>query len=332
MIRSLPLAALALVVAASGTLGCSAAPGDPDSEELVGADENADVSGMGVTGDVAVGTTLQATADVNLRSGPSTSDSILHVVASGAKVTVTAAGSQNGFYKIDHNGTVGWSSGKYYKVIPNGSLGSCSVNGVSGECIDTGACGADHVATPGYCPGASNIQCCTPTDGTVDDGGGSSPGVAGAMARAKSGKGFSYWWGHGRFRDEGPTSSTKGSCSGSCPSCSHSGSYGGDCSGYVAKVWQVPASNDQLSVDDHPYSTSTFNEGSSNWSTVSRSNLKQADAMVYNNGSAGHIFIYDSGDGWNSMYAYECKGCSYGCVSGYRTASSAYHGIRKKGY
>ncbi len=67
--------------------------------------------------------------------------------------------------------------------------------------------------------------------------------------------------------------------------------------------------------------------------------MMQADAFspcvvipVYNNGSAGHIFIYESGDGWGSMYAYECKGCSAGCTKGLRTASSAYHAIRKTGY
>jgi hypothetical protein len=32
------------------------------------------------------------------------------------------------------------------------------------------------------------------------------------------------------------------------------------------------------------------------------------------------------------MYAYECKGCAAGCVKGYRTATSAYHGIRRSGY
>ena len=35
-------------------------------------------------------------------------------------------------------------------------------------------------------------------------------------------KGYSYWWGHGRWRSDGEQ---HGSCSGSCPSCSHSGSW-----------------------------------------------------------------------------------------------------------
>ena len=264
--------------------GCSA-PGDAedDSEELVGIDEDVATAEEGVSGSLEVGTKLVSTTNVNLRTGASTSYGILHVVPTGATVVVQAASPKNGFYKVKHDGTVGWSYGTYYKLASTGGGGSTTVREQ-------------------------------------------------AIARAKSGKGFSYWWGHGRFRNDGPTSSTKGSCSGSCPSCSHSGSYGGDCSGYAAKVWQVPASNDTLSVDSHPYGTIHFNDDSSLWNTVARANLKKADAMVYNQNGAGHIFIYDSGDGWGSMYAYECKGCSYGCVSGLRTASSSYHGIRRAGY
>jgi hypothetical protein len=100
----------------------------------------------------------------------------------------------------------------------------------------------------------------------------------------------------------------------------------------VAKVWQVPSSNTQLTTDSHPYSTADFVNDTSQWKTVSRGSLKQADALVYRSGGAGHIFVYSKGDGWGSMYAYECKGCSAGCVKGYRTASSAYHAIRRSGY
>ncbi len=281
-------AALLVVALFASLVGCSAASEDPDSTELVGADETG-ANEMGLSGSLPVGTTLVSTTNVNLRTGPSTSKSILHVVPEGATVTLQESSPTNGFYKVKHSGTIGWSYGTYYKVQQSG--------------------GSDPA-----------------------NGGGDSSARAAAIARAKAGKGFSYWWGHGRFRDDGVTDATKGSCSGSCPSCSHSGSYGGDCSGYVGKVWQVGANNDVLNVDSHPYSTSSFNSDTSQWSTVSKSNLKSADAMVYRTDGAGHIFVYDSGDGWGQMYAYECKGCSYGCVAGYRTASSAYHGIRRTGY
>jgi hypothetical protein len=49
---------------------------------------------------------------------------------------------------------------------------------------------------------------------------------------------------------------------------------------------------------------------------------------VYNTNGAGHTFLYESGDGWGSMWAYECKGCSYGCVHNLRTATTTYHAIR----
>ncbi|APR75252.1 Hypothetical protein A7982_00598 [Minicystis rosea] len=266
---------------------CAVGTNEPDSEELVGApEENVAESKDAITGSVAVGSTLTATADVNLRTGASTSYKILHVVPNGAKVTVVASAPSNGFYKVKHNGVTGWSYGQYYKASST-STGST---------------------------------------------GGSSTSRDAAIARAKTAMGFSYWWGHGRFATSGATSSNKGSCSGSCPSCSHGGSYGGDCSGLAAKVWQVPGSNSSMSTDSHPYSTANFNVGTSQWSVISRGNVKKADAMVYNESGHGHIFIYESGDGWGSMYSYECKGCSYGCVHNLRTASSAYKAIRRAGY
>ncbi len=39
---------------------------------------------------------------------------------------------------------------------------ACSVNGVAGACVDVSTCTGAYVATPGHCPGPTNIQCCTP--------------------------------------------------------------------------------------------------------------------------------------------------------------------------
>lgn len=274
-----------LAVMAVVAVACSGDATTVDSDELQGADENVGSTHAAVTGTLVVGSVLKSTTDVNLRSGPSTTYSVLHVVPSGATVTVLDGTAQNGFYKVSHSGTTGWTSGSYYTLV----------------------------STPSS----------TPTTTTARTN---------AITRAKEGVGFSYWWGHGRWRPEGPTSTTKGTCSGSCPSCTHGGSYGADCSGFAAKVWNVPSSNSDITVDSHPYSTVDFNGSSSLWSTVSRSNLQSADALVYNSNGAGHIVIYSSGDGWGSFYAYECKGCSYGCVYNLRTATSAYKGIRKAGW
>jgi uncharacterized protein YgiM (DUF1202 family) len=348
-----------------GAFGCTATgQDDPDSQELT---EDEGAKGEGVTGGLAVGAELKATGNVNLRASASTSADVLHVVPSGATVTVESATPSNGFYKVKHGGTVGWSSGKYYEPTGNnapadGLAAGSALTATADVNLRSGpATSYDVIA---LVPTGSDVKV---VDGTPDNGfykidfkgqvgwssgkyyspssgGGADPGgdpggdpgngsaTDAALARAKSGVGFSYWWGHGRFRTEGPSSSNAGSCSGSCPNCSHGGSYGGDCSGLVAKVWQVPSSNSDLTKDDHPYATSSFVNDTSQWKTVSRGSVKAADAMVYNTGTHGHIFIYSKGDGWGSMYAYECRGCSAGCIGGYRTASSAYHAIRRTGY
>jgi hypothetical protein len=286
---SLISAASAICIATLTVMSaCTAESGGPvDSEELVGAPEIFDSNEEAVSGSHAVGSTLKATTNVNLRKGASTDTAVLHVVPSGATVTVVESAPQNGFYKVKHNGTTGWSFGKYYNLVSSGGGGGEEA----------------------------------PSDARAN-----------AIVRAKAGKGFSYWWGHGRWKAEGVTAATKGSCSGSCPDCSHSGSYGADCSGYVAKIWEVPASNSALNVDQHPYGTIHFVKDTNNWKTVSRDSLKTADALVYNSGGAGHIILFEKGDGWGSMYAYECKGCSAGCVYGLRTASNSYHAIRRAGW
>lgn len=288
--RLISLAATALTASMVSLSACTVATNEPDSEELVGAlEEDVGQSQDAITGSVAVGSSLTSTADVNLRTGASTSYKILHVVPNGSKVTVVKSAPTNGFYQIKHNGVTGWSYGQYYKVTPSGTGG---------------------------------------TSTSSSGGGSTSANRDGAISRAKAAMGFSYYWGHGRFSPGGAA----GSCSGSCPSCSHSGVNGGDCSGLAAKVWQVPSSNNNMGVDSHPYSTVSFVGSNSQWSTVSRSNVLKADEMVYNESGKGHIFVYEKGDGWGSMQAYECKGCAYGCVYNSRTASSAYKAIRRAGY
>jgi cell wall-associated NlpC family hydrolase len=281
-----PAAAAMLVAMMTALPSCTTeGEGAIDSEELVGAPEETGSNDNAISSSYPAGTKLKSTTNVNLRSGPSTSKSVLLVIPSGSTVTLVEPNPSNGFYKVKHNGTVGWSFGQYYNVVETPSTGT-TVTGERAEAID----------------------------------------------RAKAGVGFSYWWGHGRWKMDGATASNKGSCAGSCPNCSHSGSYGADCSGYVAKIWQVGSNNTDVSVDKHPYSTANFNQDGSLWSTVSRGSVKPADALVYNSNGAGHIILYTDGDGWNSMYAYECKGCAAGCVAGLRTASSSYHAIRKTGW
>ncbi|MEW6435467.1 MAG: SH3 domain-containing protein [Myxococcota bacterium] len=281
------LVTLGLVAAVATGCG-TASDAVVTSDTLTGADEWATVSD-GLNTSLPIGSTLATTANLNLRTGPSTSNSIRLVVPKGGRLqTINRTTPEGSWYNVSYNGTTGWVHGGYVTLVESGT------------------------------PSAPS----TPVSGARDA----------AIARAKSGVGFSYYWGHGSWIPNGATSSTKGTCTGNCPDCSHSGRYGADCSGFVAKVWQVPSSNTDLTVDSHPYSTYSFNGANSQWRTVSRSSVKPADALVYRGSSGGHIVIYESGDGWGSMWTYEARGCSYGIVHNLRSFGSEYKAIARTGY
>lgn len=194
-------------------------------------------------------------------------------------------------------------------TMPSGSIAT----EVGGGCPTSGWYKVSYSGVTGWASGSYLVQAT-----------GSSPVRDAAITRAASGMGFSYWWGHGAWK----SGSAVGTCTGDCPSCSHTGSYGADCSGFLAKVWVVPSTNNNVSVDSHPYGTVHFNVDSSQWTTISRDALLKADALVYNINGAGHTFVYEAGDGWGSMWAYECKGCVAGCVYNLRTATTDFHAIR----
>jgi uncharacterized protein YraI len=286
-----------MVLAASMTLvACAGTAGETaaDGELLTGAEEFGTLSSELSSG-VALGSTLRTTSGLNLRTSPSMSAQVRLVIPAGATVTtVNVTQPSGGWYNVKYNGVTGWSYGAYLNLVSQPS-------------------------TP-----------TTPTTPSTPSTGSNSR--ESAIARAQGAVGFSYWWGHGRWIPNGATSSSKGVCTGNCPNCSHSGSYGADCSGLAAKVWQVPSNNTDMTVDSHPYSTISFVGSNANWSTVSRSNVQKGDALVYNQNGAGHIFIFESGDGWGSMWAYEARGCSYGIVHNLRTATSAYKAIKRAGW
>lgn len=148
----------------------------------------------------------------------------------------------------------------------------------------------------------------------------------GVIQVSKAAVGFSYWWGGGAFAAGG----AHGACYGSCPGCSHSGQYGGDCSGFAAKAWMLPEAM-PMSANRHPFSTYHFRYQSNHWSSLSRGSTARADALVYNTNGAGHIVIFESGDPWGSMWTYESRGCSYGVVHNVRTCSSSYVARRRSG-
>src|SRR5262249_38306139 len=96
--RWLPIVALL----ASSLCACA-----PESTFLDGTNEEAGAGGDALSEPVPVGSTLIATTDVNLRSGASTSNSILHVIPNGDSVTVVEATVQGGFYHVQHKGVTG---------------------------------------------------------------------------------------------------------------------------------------------------------------------------------------------------------------------------------
>ena len=272
--------------------------GDDGDQDLGDSDEAPDAAEGQTEGDESEvgevfpkGSTVYTTVDLNLRKGPSTDDDVLRAMPEGAPVVVTNGVPDNGFIAVTHEGMPGFASYRYLR----------------------------------------------PADGeVVSDGGTSSPSVDGtwrekALSIAANGVGLSYWWGHGRLVDGVATSSQFGGCQGSCPSCDHSGAFGADCSGYVAKAWVVPQANSALDTDTHPYSTSDFYDttGDGKWATVSKSAVQTADAMVYRSGSSGHIFLYEKGDAWGQPWTFEARGCSYGIVHNIRTSGSAYKAISK---
>jgi len=147
--------------------------------------------------------------------------------------------------------------------------------------------------------------------------------------RASSGVGYSYYWGGGCWCQSGCSPNfgacSAGSCSGSCPSCSHSGTYGADCSGFVNKVWQVPSAIATNSCGHGNYVAASYTSSTSYWSVIDRSALQKGDVLA----SSSHVAVYDQGDPWGSMAVWEAKGCSYGIVHNWRTFSSSYSAARR---
>ncbi len=69
------------------------------------------------------------TTALNLRSGPSTSDSVIVVMPAGATVEVTGD-PRNGFYPVTYNGRSGWAYGDYLSFggsSPGGGGGSSNI-------------------------------------------------------------------------------------------------------------------------------------------------------------------------------------------------------------
>jgi hypothetical protein len=285
----------ALFVVALFGAGClPPALDDGDPTDPGGLVRSADEDGGGTQ--LTVGGTARVTADsLNLRDGVGTSANILTAMPCGASVQVLGGPSTtpaSGWWNVTYDVTTGWASGQY--LIPE-------------DFFTPDLCGGGAPSTGG------NIQ-----GTTVDD----------IFARAKLAVGYSYYWGHGSWRADG---SEPGSCAESCPSCTHSGVYGADCSGFVAKAWQVPAPS-ALESDQHPYSTANFYSDTTHWKPVPRSSLQPADALVHRTATTGHITLVETTtDPFGQIWLYEARGCSTGVVHDLRSLDSTYIAIRRDG-
>ena len=95
--------------------------------------------------------------------GCSSSTPYAHEFTSNVSIsgdTIHVAHNGMTFTAIRYNGISG--SGTNPPPPPSGGV-SCTVDSEVGDCISTSACAGKpgHASTPGYCPGAANIQCCT---------------------------------------------------------------------------------------------------------------------------------------------------------------------------
>jgi hypothetical protein len=256
-------------------------------------DPDADDLGLGSATLMPGGTARVTATSLNLRNGVGTTAAIEAAMPCGTQVALLDGPSTTpvaGWWNVSvmQSGATlsGWSSGTYLV--------------------------AEAVFLPSMCGG-----------GNTPDGGTSSDDI---FARARLAVGYSYYWGHGSWRDD---DTQPGSCSGSCPSCTHSGQYGADCSGFVAKVWQVPSAS-PITLDAHPYSTANFYNDQIYWKQIPRSTLAPTDALVRRDATSGHIALFDSGaDPFGAVWLYEARGCATGVVHDLRTVDSSYIAIRR---
>lgn len=112
-----------------------------------------------VTSSLPVGTILAATANLNLRGGPSTSQAVKRVIPVGGQVTLQQSSPNNGFYQVNYQGTTGWAYGAYLKVVKLGGAATCASTASTGY-----YCGGDKVSNA---DGSTLYKCSGPGPAVV---------------------------------------------------------------------------------------------------------------------------------------------------------------------
>ncbi|MBN2725573.1 MAG: hypothetical protein JXR95_16025 [Deltaproteobacteria bacterium] len=159
--------------------------------------------------------------------------------------------------------------------------------------------------------------------------------VESILCRGYSAVGFSYEWGGECWCSSGCdpdlNNCEAGICTVNdgatgCPECTHSGTYGADCSGFVSKAWQVPDTYATNQCDVARYTAASFTADHEYWNVIPMNTLSPGDAVA----SSTHvILVTDSGDDWGNYEVIEAKGCIYGIVNQVRTFSTSYSGARR---
>ncbi len=279
-------------------LGCGSQQvrdeGDPDDGGFVPIDVTTDMMGNTL---LPIGSIARVTASwLNLRTAPGTAAPVVVAMPCGSIVSVLGGPSTDpvGWWHLSFEQNSGWASGKYLVLESDFDASVCVTS--SFPVVDGGVVVSDDAVTAMF-------------------------------DRAKLGVGYSYYWGHGSWTTTG---ADRGSCVGSCPNCQHTGGYGADCSGFLAKVWQVPTPS-ALEKDLHPYSTANFySDTNREWKQIPRSDLKPGDALVRRKDGTGHIvLIEDASDPFGDLWLYESRACMIGVVHNLRSVDSSFIAIRR---
>lgn len=319
-------------------LALAACSAQPAARDVAPEDTSSDLPPIDPSlAEARIGSRLRASRDAAIRGEPAPEGVVRDLVPrDGVAVVVKTSRPTNGYFLVYYAGISGWAHGSLFTLAPIDYSPPLPSNASGEVIIPEGADATPDVPAPSGPTGPSSETPSTetpPSDTSQPPPTNSDP-RAQAIARAQSGVGFSYYWGGGAWDPAGANDANAGVCSGgSCPDCTHSGRYGADCSGFAAKVWQVPDSNTVLTTHSHPFSTVTFTHSSNAlWTTVDRGQALMGDAFTYNVDGKGHIFVFASGDGWGHMYTYESRSCSVGIVYNLRTADSRYKVIRRQGW
>jgi hypothetical protein len=168
-----------------------------------------------------------------------------------------------------------------------------------------------------------------------------------ALALARTGLGFSYWWSNAHWSRTGVTlfpDNNAGVCTGVCGgNCTHSPTgpveYGADCSGFISTVWGFPDNDPETNELNNGFATRAYAVNQpGRWSTIAFADAIPGDAIVYYNQSTrrGHIFLVAvARDARGDFVSYECMGCAQGCRSHVRrirdAAPGPWHAIRRAG-